>query len=164
MTAMRRTIRQPFAASWRKDTPANIGEVSQNEGRTVSKAKSSSNGIETSTTPKNPMSMRRAARAKALPALFSKLGVQQDPSVRISRRAHFFLQPSRSQQPKIREVESVNPISTALGRTAHQQRVVNLRSAPSPISDDPERLDVILFADGHGLEMRQNVVGNDAYR
>ncbi len=70
----------------------------------------------------------------------------------------------RSQQPEIRGFEGVNPISTAPGRAAHEQRVVNLRSAPSPISNDPKRLDVIHFPDGCGLERRQNVVGNDEYR
>lgn len=66
--------------------------------------------------------------------------------------------------PEICQIEGVNPVGLGPGSTAYEQRVVNLRSAPSSFSNQSHRLHVIFLCDWHHYEVRQKVIHNDARR
>src|SRR5437667_734397 len=81
-----------------------------------------------------------------------------------SWRAYFLFQTGRRQLPEVPEIERVNTLYRAPCRAAQQQSVVNFRTDPSAASHGVQCLQVVLFAKGHDLKIRQNVVGDDVRR
>lgn len=82
----------------------------------------------------------------------------------VSWRAYFLLQTGRGQLPEVPKIEGVNTFYRASCRTAQQQSVVNLRAAPSAACHRVHCLQIVLFAKRYDLEIRQDVLGDDARR
>src|SRR5271157_5775211 len=81
-----------------------------------------------------------------------------------SWRAYFLLQTGRGQLPEVPEIERVNTFYRASCRAAQQQSVVNFRADPSAAYHRVQCLQIVLFAEGYDLKMRQDVLGDDACR
>src|SRR5271166_3122517 len=81
-----------------------------------------------------------------------------------SWRAYSLLQTGRSQLPEVPEIERVNTFYRASCRAAQQQSVVNFRADPSAACHRVQCLQIVLFAEGYDLKMRQDVLGDDARR
>ena len=81
-----------------------------------------------------------------------------------SWRAYFLLQTGRRQLPEVPEIERVNTFYRAPCRAAQQQSVVNFRADPSAACHRVQCLQIVLFAEGYDLKMRQDVLGDDARR
>lgn len=83
---------------------------------------------------------------------------------RCSWRAYFLLQTGWRQLFEVAEIKRVNALHCAPRRAAQQQSVVNSPADPSAVCHHLQRLQVILFGEGHDLKMREDVLGDDTSR
>jgi hypothetical protein len=81
-----------------------------------------------------------------------------------SGHSHFLLQTDRRQLFKVPDIKRVDTFYRASCRATEQKSIVNLRAGPSAACHRVQRIQIVLFAEGHNFKMRPNVIGDDARR
>ena len=81
-----------------------------------------------------------------------------------SGHAYFLLQPGRRQLFEVPDIKRVDAFYRASCRATEQKSIVNLRAGPSAAYHRVQRIQIVLFDEGHDFKMRQNVIGDDARR